>query len=126
MTGRPEVDLKVGERIMVYMPIDVQGQDRKLARPFHGPYRVLAVAPTNAEVRLIGQITGESIFVSLDRVRRCYLEQGNETWTGKRGHPSRKRRVHKEIAAPSNQGLPAATPRQGPVTRSRTCRRSVI
>ena len=124
-SGRPEVDLKVGERVMVYMPIDVQGQDRKLARPFHGPYRVLAVTPTNAEVRLVGQPTGESIFVSLDRVRRCYLEQGNETWTGKRGHPSRKRRVRKEIAAPSNQGLPAATPRQGPVTRSMTCRRSV-
>ena len=117
------MNLKVGERVMAYMPSDVQGQDRKLARLFHGPYCVLAVTPTNAEVRLVGQPTGESIFVSLDRVRRCYLEQGDETWTGKRGHPSRKRRVHKEIAAPANQELPAATPRRGPVTRSMTCRR---
>ena len=86
---------------------DVQGRDRKLARLFHGPYCVLAVTPTNAEVRLVGQPTGESIFMSLDCVRRCYQEQGDETWTGKRGHPSRKRRVHKEIAAPANQELPA-------------------
>ena len=123
-SGRPEVDLKVGERVMVYMPSDVQGEDRKLARPFHGPYRVLVVTPTNAEVRLVGQPTGELIFVSLDRVRRCYLEQGDETWTGKRGHPSRKRsrkrRVRKEFAAPANQELPAAIPRRGPVTFRRS------
>lgn len=43
--GRTEVDLKVGERVMVYMPSEAQGQDRKLARPSHGPYRVLSLTP---------------------------------------------------------------------------------
>ena len=110
------MDLKVGERVMVHMPSNVQGQDRKLARPFHGPYHVLAVTPTNAEVRLVGQPTGESIFMLLDRVRCCYPEQSDETWTGKKGRPSKRRRVCKEVATPANQELSAATPRRGPVT----------
>ena len=76
-SGRPEMDLKVGERVMIYIPSDTQGKDRMLARPFHGPYRVLAVTPTNAEVRLVGQPTGESISMSLNRVRRCFPKQGD-------------------------------------------------
>jgi len=66
---------------MVYMPSETQGQERKLIRPFHGPYRVLAVTPTNVELRLVNDPTGDSIFVSLDQVRCCYSEQGDETWT---------------------------------------------
>ncbi len=34
---------------MMYMP---SGKDRKLARPDHGPYRVLNITPTNDEVVL--------------------------------------------------------------------------
>ena len=81
------MDLKVGERVMVYM----------LIRPFHGPYGVFVVTRTNAGVRLVGQPTGESIFMLLDHVGRYYLEQGDETWTGKKCHPSKKRRVCKEV-----------------------------
>ena len=43
-----EATYKVGERVMVYMPIDASGKDRKLACPYHEPYRILAVTPTNA------------------------------------------------------------------------------
>ena len=50
------VDLQVGERVMVQMPSGTLSQERKLARPLHGPYRVLAVTPTNAEVRLVDQL----------------------------------------------------------------------
>ena len=32
------VDLKDGDCVMVYMPSEVQGKDRKLKRPFDGPY----------------------------------------------------------------------------------------
>ena len=35
-----EVDFKVGERVMVYMPQEAQGKNRKLALPYHGPYRI--------------------------------------------------------------------------------------
>ena len=37
---------------MVYMPGDVSGKKWKIARPYHGPYRILSVTPTNAEVQL--------------------------------------------------------------------------
>ena len=45
-----EVDLKVGERIMVFMPSDCQGKERKLTRPFHRSYHVVAVTSNTAEV----------------------------------------------------------------------------
>lgn len=46
-----EVNLKAGDRVMIYMPAESQGKNWKLSRPFHGPYRVLKVTPTNVEVR---------------------------------------------------------------------------
>ena len=64
------------------MPSKVQGKDRKLARPYHGPYRVLNVTPTNAEVALIDRPRNPSIFVSLTRVRRCYDDMDDHSWTG--------------------------------------------
>ncbi len=115
---RAEVDLKVGERVMVFMPSETQGQNRKLARPFHGPYRVLALTPTNAEVCLVDDPKQDSIFVALDRVRRCYTELGNSTWTG----PRKKRRRAKksrQSQGTAQASVPAA-PRAGPVTRSMT------
>ena len=66
--------LRVGDQVMVYMPSEVQGKDRKLARPFHGPYQVLSVTPTNAEVTLINRPSDPSIFVSLSHVWPCYEE----------------------------------------------------
>ena len=70
--------MRVGECVMVLMPSEVQGKDWKLATPFHDPYYVIQVTPTNAEVRLIDQRRGESIFVALDCVRWCYPHQGDE------------------------------------------------
>ena len=58
--------LKIGDRVMVHMPGEVKGKSWKLARPFHGPYRVLSLTPTNAEVRLVDCPTSESIFVALN------------------------------------------------------------
>ena len=53
---------------MVYMPREVTGKDRRLARPrYHGPYRITALTPTNAEVKLIENTGDLSIFVAIDR-----------------------------------------------------------
>ena len=78
-----DVNLEVGDRVMVLMPAEAKGEKRKLARPFHGPFRVLTVTPTNAELRLVDDPKAAPIFVALDRVRLCYPEQGDVTWTGK-------------------------------------------
>ena len=111
-----DVNLKVGDRVMVLMPMETTGDRRKLARPFHGPFRVLALTPTNAEVRLVDDPKAASIFVALDRVRLCFPEQGNETWTGK---SKRKRRAATRSAdAGSNRTPSTLHVRTGPVTRS--------
>ena len=66
-----ESKLSVGDRVMVHKPGEVQGPAWKLARPFHGLYRVVALTPSNAEVVLVDQPKEPSIFVSLSRIRLC-------------------------------------------------------
>ena len=73
----------VGDRVFVYMPARKTGHMRKLASPFEGPYRVVTVSPNVVEVRLVDKPRSTSIWVSLERVRRCPaqikdLEQGQE------------------------------------------------
>ena len=69
---------------MVHMPGELQVKEHKLVHSFHGPYHVLKVTPNNAEVVLVDKPRNDSIFVSLNRVRLCYPEQTEETWTGSR------------------------------------------
>ena len=69
---------------MVFMPSETTGKYRKLARPYHGPYCVVSLTATNAEVKLIENPKESSIFVALDRLRKCYPEQSNATWTGRK------------------------------------------
>lgn len=84
---------RVGERVMVYMPGDVAGKDWKLARPYHGPYRIVSLTPTNAEVQLIESPRDATMFVAISRVRRCYPEIPTDTsWTERRKKAKRKRR----------------------------------
>ena len=101
---------------MVLMPTEAKGEKRKLAWPFHGPFRVLTVTPTNAEVRVVDDPKAASIFVALDRVRLCYPEQADVTWTGR----SRRRMVthSKEPDSSSTPSTPRV--RNGPVSRSMT------
>ena len=48
--GASEPELKVGDWVLVHMPHEVRGNAWKFARPFHGPYQVVNLTPTNAEV----------------------------------------------------------------------------
>ena len=61
----------VGGRVMVYMPREDQGKKRKLALPYHGPYRILDVRSNCILVRPVDQLETEPILVSMDRVVRC-------------------------------------------------------
>ena len=63
---------------MIYM---LQGEEHKLRRPIHGPYRVLSITETNAEVQLVDSHTDDPIFVILNRVRLCHPEQGESVCT---------------------------------------------
>ena len=106
-----EAKLAVGDRVMVHMPQSVSGKAWKLARPFYGPYRVLSLTSTNAEVKLIDKPDSESIFVALNRVRLCYPELPSKSWSGQKP----KRTPGKTVKA-----TPVPVPERitGPVTRS--------
>ena len=77
---------------MVHFPSAAQGKAWKLARPYFGPYRIISLTPTNAEMQLVDQPDGETLFVALDRVRPCYSEMSNEVWVrfGKQAKKTRR------------------------------------
>ena len=93
-----------------------------MSRPFHGPYRVLTVTPTNVEVRLVSDPRQESIFVNLDRIRSRYPELEDDEWIGPKGKMKAKG-TKKKSTPPSGASAPEkVTSREGPVTRSMTKR----
>ena len=53
------------------------------------------------EVRLVDKPAEPSIFVSLDRVRVCYPELGDESWSGK---VTRKKKVKASRNVANKQG----------------------
>ena len=120
--GASKSSVKVGDRVLVHMPHEVRGNAWKFSRPFHGPYQVVSLTPTNAEVRLVDRPSDDSIFISLQRVCSCYDELPNVSWTGKR---SSKKLCVKMTHSKQTDSYPSETPRQqseyrGPMTRSRT------
>ena len=109
---------RVGDRVMVFMPSETTGKDRKLARPYHGPYRVVNLTDTNAEVKLIEKPKEPSIFVALERLRKCYPEQSNATWIGRKRTSSKKNR--RSVESRKSEHVPDQVRTDGPITRSMT------
>ena len=67
-----------GDRVFVYMPAAKSGQAWKLARPYHGPFRIVKVMEGGVEVAPVNRPQDKSFRVSLQRVRPCPDEIGNE------------------------------------------------
>ncbi len=94
---------------MILMPGEVKGKAWKLARPFHGPYRILSLTPNNAEVVLVDRPKDSSIFVSLDRVRLYYPElEDDVSWTG----PRKRKRNRRKCETVNAEQLPPELPVQ--------------
>ena len=71
------------EHVMVDMPWQVQGRAwSKCEHPYFGPYEVVGITLTNAEVCLLNRPSDPSIFVSLDRVQKYYDELTNDALVG--------------------------------------------
>ena len=113
-----ESNLTVGQRVMVHMPSELQGRTWKFARPYHGPFRVLSLTPTNAEVQLIDEPHSDPLFVSLSRVRACYDELPDVSWKGSSPakYASRSSKPDVQSCQPDRGG---PSPYTGPMTRSR-------
>ena len=63
-----------GERVVVLMPAAKSGTAYKLARPFHGLYRVVHVVDNGVEVTAVDQPHAILTRVALNWVRRCPVE----------------------------------------------------
>ena len=78
---------------------------------------MVSVTPTNAKVVLVDKPDEDSIFVLLTRVRPCYDELPDISWTGHSGVKSRKRKSQsKESQKPEKEN--EETEYKGPVARS--------
>jgi hypothetical protein len=99
---------------MVFMPSDVTGKDRKLARPYHGPFRIINLTRTNAEVQLVARPQDQT---TIDRLRKCYPELSNNSWTGRKGKRSRCKRSSPDLRHSTEDHRTS-----GPITRSMTRR----
>ena len=69
-----------GCRVFVYMPAARSGKAYKLSRPFHGPYRIVKMHESGADVRPVDRPKEESIRVAFNRLRVCADEIPNEFW----------------------------------------------
>lgn len=94
----------VGDRVMVFMPHETQGKQRKLALPHHGPYRVLEMTPNCATVKPVDHPEAESIHVNLDRLSKCPDELPDITWLGPRSRRTRRKRTRarKKVMPPED------------------------
>ena len=117
--GLKEPSYTIGQRVMVHHPSQIRGEAWKLARPYFGPYEVLAVTPSNAEVKPLHSPNAKTIFVALDRLRPCYTEMENDVWLGhgtsvQKAAKSQQKTKQKPISSPR-----PSTTCSGPVTRSK-------
>ena len=69
-----------GERVFLFKPAEKTGHARKLARPFHGPYRVVEIDNNTAKVCRVDKPSEEPVLVALERLRRCPDEIGDVCW----------------------------------------------
>ena len=88
--SRPKT-FREGDRVMVYMPVERTGKNRKLSRPYFGPYRVLEVHPNGLTVRPVDRPNEQSIRVNQDRVTVCPKELPDQSWLGRRRSKRRGR-----------------------------------
>lgn len=80
----------VGGRVMVFMPHEAQGRKRKLALPYHGPYRILEVRENCLLVHPVDRPELTPILVSMDRVTTCPSALPDTSWLGEK--PKRQKR----------------------------------
>ena len=82
---------RVGEWVLVKFPADESGKLRKLARPWHGPYRVTEVNEPNISVSNVYHPKKKTIKIHQSRVKHCPVDfpAGFYWYGGKRKAPGR-------------------------------------
>ena len=82
---------QVGDWVLVHFPAEETGKARKLARPWHGPYRVVSVVDPDVSVAKIHFPQDGAIHVHQSRVKFCPpgFPGGFYWYGGKRSKPGR-------------------------------------
>ena len=93
-------------------PSSRTGELRKLAGPFHGPYRIISLDTNTAHVRRVDQPQDELILVAIDRLRRCPDELEEGCWPPKA--TGRGRRKMRREAVQRTAGDTTPTPGETP------------
>lgn len=83
--------MKIGDWVLVYFPADDSGKQRKLSRPWHGPYRVVSKDDTNITASKVYFPDQKNIKVHQSRVQMCPLNfpAGYHWYGNKRTSPGR-------------------------------------
>ena len=58
----------VGERVFLFCPAEKTGEASKLARPYHGPYRIMELSVNTARIRRVDRPQDDTILVALGRL----------------------------------------------------------
>ena len=87
------IPLKIGDQVMVFMPSETTGKQRKLALPYHGAYRVIDVADNTVSVRPMDKPNESPMLVNMERVTKCSDALPNVSWLG----PRSRRKDQKKI-----------------------------
>uniref|UniRef100_A0A914VEK8 RNA-directed DNA polymerase n=1 Tax=Plectus sambesii TaxID=2011161 RepID=A0A914VEK8_9BILA len=89
---QPISKFSVGQRVLVYMPVEKTGKTRKLNRPNYGPFYIRTLTESNAEIELATDSTDKR-FVALERLRPCPLEiPSDQVYVGQRKKRRRRRK----------------------------------
>ena len=86
-----QVNIRLGDWVLVYFPQDESGRWRKLSRPWHGPYRVVEVSTTGVTCTKVYFPQEVKLHVHQSRVCVCPQEfpAGYYWYGGKRKGPGR-------------------------------------
>lgn len=75
-------DIIVGDRVMVLRSQLQIGETRKLASPFHGPYRVIRVTPTNADIIPVDDNAAKPETIHKNKLSKAHPALRPNTWLG--------------------------------------------
>lgn len=112
----PMSKFAVGQRVLVYIPTEKMGKERKMNRPNYGPFYIRTLTENNAEVELATDATDRR-FVALERLRPCPLEiPSDQVYIGRR--PKRRRRKKRSDAQTSRPSAALAKRERGNPNRA--------
>ena len=104
-----------GDKVFLLKPAEQTGELQKLARPYHGPYRIITMDTNTASIRRVDRPEDSPVLVALNCLRRCLDEVGDTFWPpDKKVAKSKPRsaKYHASSKVPPSQETTASGSRQ--------------